>query len=213
MTRGGRERERQRACAPAPRATGGMESESTRGKTRGKQNEKKKRESIGRTRGDAFVYALGVDFLARLELFLCFFATALLTVGTTPPLEKVTFLSSEPMSSSWRTASVSVRGLRRRTFLPLCAAAFTVSSRSSAVKYSRVAERYKAPEALTRRAYWPLRSREPTRPTGKMRPAFADLEPDLRAAFFAERGVAILVVVGRGGGGGKVVCKTAWRER
>ncbi|GET90460.1 histone H2A, putative [Leishmania tarentolae] len=73
--------------------------------------------------------------------------------GTTPLWDRVTFFRSVPMSSSWRTASITVRGFRRHRFFPLCAAAFTDSSSSSAVRYSSTAVRYTAPEAPMRRAY------------------------------------------------------------
>ncbi|KAF8290300.1 hypothetical protein TcBrA4_0132810 [Trypanosoma cruzi] len=61
--------------------------------------------------------------------------------------------------------------------------------------YSSTAAMYTAPDAPMRRAYWPRRSSEPTRPTGKARPAFAERPPPcfLDAFFAACFGVAILV--------------------
>ena len=92
--------------------------------------------------------------------------------GITPPPAMVALMSASN-SSSPRMASCKCLGVMRFTFKSLHA--FPASSRTSAVKYSRMADVYTAAVAPTRCPWWTefLRKRW-TRPTGNCRPALDD---------------------------------------
>ncbi|KAF8290284.1 hypothetical protein TcBrA4_0132570 [Trypanosoma cruzi] len=71
--------------------------------------------------------ALSAGRRPRLLAALVLLRHRLFRLGITPPRDSVTFFRSMPRSSSWRTASVTVRGVRRFGFFACWLAAFTTA--------------------------------------------------------------------------------------